>query len=190
MQTIKDSLGKEGFTTEIQRHRVKRNWEPTKRSLEPIRGVEREVRRRGLKADCQAELGTKVGNHLKRSRVGKRRPSGTWNQYCEIESTAFGGYEAGKFTGSYHMVTASYRLMSGLYRPATGFCRLICEFYRLLPGKSTQVVDFPHICVARLFGEGLKMIFQGQAKRGTTYGDTEKSILSLWSSFGSSRSLL
>ncbi len=124
---VKCGYGKRTLYKELKKAR---SQEPTKRRLEPVWGIERELPRCGREGGGQAELGTDMGNHLKRSRVEKRRPSGAWNQYCEIESTAFSGCEAGKFTGFY---------------------RIAARCYRLLPHKSTQVVDFPHLAHARLF---------------------------------------
>src|SRR5882757_768000 len=129
MQTINSSLENGGFTTapkafgvripKIQRHRAKLASEPTKRRLEPIWGVEREVRRWGLKA----------------ARNGKRR-------YASRAFTSLSGWEIGKAWN--------------FYRLATGFSRIATGYYRLFPHDSTQVVDFPHLAMVRLFWGALK----------------------------------
>jgi hypothetical protein len=54
------------------------------------------------------------------------------------------------------------RIIEDFYRLATGFSHLRAVLIRLLPCKSTQVVDFPHLAMARLFSRGWKTVFQAK----------------------------
>ena len=47
-----------------------------------------------------------------------------------------------------------YRIGTSFYRLATACCRINSARIRLLPNKSTQVVDFPHLAYVRHFLEG------------------------------------
>ena len=62
-----------------------------------------------------------------------------------------GGQGMGEWTGFAHLKTCSYRIAK--------------RFYHLFPHKLMQVVDFPHIGVARVFLERLKSDFQSLAER-------------------------
>src|SRR5882757_4962723 len=104
MQTMHDSLEDAGLAAkEHIEHRAKR-------SLEPIWGIERELRRWGLKA---------AGN-------GKRRLGSR-------SFTALSGWEIEKWCSFSHLEAA---------------------LTRLFPRFSTQVVDFPHLAMVRVFREG------------------------------------
>jgi hypothetical protein len=108
---------------------------PTKpRILEPETGA---VARR---AGGQAELGTNMGNHLKRHSDGKRR-------FRKDVITGLSGWEIGKAWN--------------FYRLTTGFSHFETPLTRLFPHKSTQVVDFPHLAMVRLFWEGHEIGFSG-----------------------------
>jgi len=56
----------------------------------------------------------------------------------------------------YRLATASCRLVTEIYHLATGCYRIISQIYRVLPRKSTQVVDFPHLARVKPFWEGVE----------------------------------
>ncbi len=97
-----------------------------------------------LKAGGQAELGTNMGNHLKGSRVGKRRLE-------RRDFASLSGQDVGKWTGFSHIDLA---------------------LTRLCPHKSTQLVDFPHLTQMRLFWGRLEMVLATDETQISTDSET------------------
>ena len=106
----------------------------------------------------QRERRLPAKEHRERKRSDITLAGGGKRRYANRAVTGLSGCEAGK---------------------STGFYRIVTRCYRFLPHKSTQVVDFPRICGAVFFGEGLKFGFQNQTEPGTNQAGLGTNIPSL-----------
>jgi hypothetical protein len=104
----------------------------------------------------KTRMGIKPRKH--RNGVGGYQGSSVSDRHCDAGPEAGAPFETGE-AGPCEKRRYANRAFTGLSGCRvgyfTGFYRIGARCHRLFPHKSTQVVDFPRITMARLFWEGL-----------------------------------
>ena len=118
----------------------------------------------------QAELGSKVKEERSWLNVRKAGFPGTLclaNIRCRFATLSNRGRDAG-WDGKRWVGRRAFPTLGGQeVGKWCSFSHVAAASTRLFPHNSTQVVDFPHLAMVRLFSEGHGIGFSDQAELGT-----------------------
>ncbi len=130
----------------------------------------RELGRSKKEAERERHMRTNIQNPEERATDGTRSKHGYGKGTVYKEATKAGSKEpkeggGGQKPGFFRRGTMGKRVELGKggqkVGKRSGFFHFETAFSGLFPHKSTQVVDFPYICVVRVFGEEHEMVTMG-----------------------------